>query len=209
MIQNGRPVVITWAPTPLAPIPFLRELRELVLERAVKKFPRWRFALVAEELLLQLQPRPIDAVVRRWRPGACVLFEGLALAAGDVHEADFEGPRRRTVVGCKFTIVEGEDTWWVQPRCVFGQPREVRWGLPARVWAALSPAFGSVAQPAQFLSDHCLMCGKAMWDPPSIARRIGPECAGTGRGVSPVYVMRRARPTPALSPPAAENGGTR
>jgi hypothetical protein len=34
-------------------------------------------------------------------------------------------------------------------------------------------------QAEQMFSAHCLICGKALTDPASMARWIGPECAGT------------------------------
>jgi hypothetical protein len=36
-----------------------------------------------------------------------------------------------------------------------------------------------VIKAEQMFSAHCLMCGKALTDPASMARWIGPECAGT------------------------------
>jgi hypothetical protein len=33
--------------------------------------------------------------------------------------------------------------------------------------------------PAQMLSYNCVICGKGLTDPASMARWIGPECAGT------------------------------
>jgi len=35
------------------------------------------------------------------------------------------------------------------------------------------------------LKPACLMCGKALTDPVSMARWIGPECAGTSSAVVP------------------------
>jgi hypothetical protein len=34
--------------------------------------------------------------------------------------------------------------------------------------------------PDIMLSSHCLLCGKALTDPVSMARWIGPECANSG-----------------------------
>jgi hypothetical protein len=41
--------------TPIAPIPALAELRDMVLARSKKRRPKWRFRL-APDLVLQLQP---------------------------------------------------------------------------------------------------------------------------------------------------------
>ena len=203
-----------WDEVLIGAVPFLRELRELVLERAIRKFPRWRFRL-APDLLCQLQPRPIDATVRERGLGPLppfeeasrffnarqklVLFEGRAIAGADVQATDFEH-RRPEVRRCDFRILDrGDDEhelWAFKLHGLSYDPavagsRVLAWWLPTRVRDALSPDFGQDRVPAHFLSDHCLVCGKALWDPPSIARRIGPECAGTGRAVSPVYRMIR------------------
>jgi hypothetical protein len=48
--------------------------------------------------------------------------------------------------------------------------------LDARVIAVLRPnEIGEVN--AQMLSHHCLICGRGLTDPISMARLIGPECA--------------------------------
>jgi hypothetical protein len=37
----------------------------------------------------------------------------------------------------------------------------------------------TTSMPPKMLSHHCMICGKGLTDPASMARWIGPECAGT------------------------------
>ena len=39
---------------------------------------------------------------------------------------------------------------------------------------------GRFDQPRQMLSRYCIICGKALTDPASMSRFIGPECFGSG-----------------------------
>jgi hypothetical protein len=41
-------------------------------------------------------------------------------------------------------------------------------------------ADGRFETPRAMLSRHCMICGKALTDPASMARFIGPECYGSG-----------------------------
>jgi hypothetical protein len=63
--------------------------------------------------------------------------------------------------------------------------REARWNeLDRQSTDTLLTAFANgtfdAVTPRIMLTHHCLMCGKQLTDPPSMARGIGPECAGTG-----------------------------
>jgi hypothetical protein len=51
--------------------------------------------------------------------------------------------------------------------------------LRTRVIEELEHYFDGL-QPVTMLSSNCTICGKALTDPVSMARFIGPECAGTG-----------------------------
>jgi hypothetical protein len=48
-----------------------------------------------------------------------------------------------------------------------------------RVVAALHPDHFAALRPELMLTAHCLACGKALTDPVSMARWIGPECWGS------------------------------
>jgi hypothetical protein len=53
-----------------------------------------------------------------------------------------------------------------------------------RVIDLMPDAFAGL-HPEMMLKPSCLMCGKALTDPVSMARWIGPECAGTSSAVVP------------------------
>ena len=48
-----------------------------------------------------------------------------------------------------------------------------------RLVAAFRGGFLDGAVPAEMLSPNCVICGKGLTDPASMARWIGPECAST------------------------------
>jgi Family of unknown function (DUF6011) len=48
-----------------------------------------------------------------------------------------------------------------------------------RIVAALRDGYFTASMPPRMLSHHCMICGKGLTDPASMARWIGPECAGT------------------------------
>ena len=51
--------------------------------------------------------------------------------------------------------------------------------LVERIVAALRGGYFTASMPPKMLSHHCMICGKGLTDPASMARWIGPECAGT------------------------------
>ena len=64
--------------------------------------------------------------------------------------------------------------------------------LRERVLATFAGDFFSALTPAVMPGHHCLICGKGLTDPASMARWIGPECAGTSSLVVPFVVKAAA-----------------
>src|SRR5262249_23787008 len=74
--------------------------------------------------------------------------------------------------------------WALRPRRVFLPSRgpdgvAQAWALRDRVFGAMVPESFAALTPAMMLSPHCLHCGKALEDPASVARWIGPVCWGS------------------------------
>jgi uncharacterized protein DUF6011 len=63
--------------------------------------------------------------------------------------------------------------YWQRGADITGVPTIVR-----RIVTALRAGLFNVGAPAQMLSHNCVICGKGLTDPASMARWIGPECAG-------------------------------
>lgn len=176
-----------WTPAPLTAIPFLAELRSFVLERSHSRLPKWRFRL-ADDLVVQLQPRPAE------RRDRYFLFAGQALQGRNLTADVFKTARAaRGHYGIGFGITDAGDSWSIQPTRASWDPhdssREARLvTFQARVRSALRADRFDGLTPAMMLAPACLICGKALTDPVSIARWIGPECFGSATVIVP-WVM--------------------
>jgi hypothetical protein len=160
-----------WASVPLPVVPLFQDLRTLAIAGPTppRRMPKWRF-VVASDLALQLQPK--DS--RR------CLFEGIALTGDRITRESFD-VRDLTVASLKFWIEAAPDgAWTFHPRAFWtGSPSLVH-DSPAwkqRALTALDPALYAELDSLRLITDACLCCGKALIDPVSQARRIGPECA--------------------------------
>jgi hypothetical protein len=166
-----------WHPTPIPPPRDLAELRAYVLSRSEKRSPRWRFRL-APDLVVQIQPKLTQAFAR---------FECAALQC--------EGADAKLLTGSRKDI--GRDYWKVSfdlraaaPDAWVFKPTYLGWRrrsdlsvfqvLRERLVTAFQSDVFNDLKPATLLLPHCLCCGKALTDPVSMARMIGPECAGSG-----------------------------
>jgi hypothetical protein len=179
-----------WDPTPIAPIPTLARLREMVLERSEQRSPKWKFR-IAPDLVLQIQAKLTTALLR---------FEGLALLSEGADLEMLLKPRSdidRDYWRIKFDLrAVVQDQWLFKPTACgwkyraeqsIHQRRRVAVDLRARVVTALSTRFDKL-QSDMLLGSHCLCCGKGLTDPVSQARFIGPECAGTASANLPFII---------------------
>jgi hypothetical protein len=114
--------------------------------------------------------------------GVAVMMEGVT------SEALKQTPRRRCPPWwqIKFEIYTHDpntNTNWVLDRTGGGWQggidRAGVFTLFARFVAALRGSYFTASMPPRLLSHHCMICGKGLTDPASMARWIGPECAGT------------------------------
>jgi hypothetical protein len=175
MYPTDIPNANRWQPCSVAPIPTLANLRDAILERSEKRFPKWKFRL-APDLILQIQPRAaiktqFECVAVKVEGATAVVFTSpLHLLARDWWLAKID------------IVVEPHDGWRLVPRGRRWRYEADRAGfinLHARVFEAFSGNRFAAITPDLMLSPNCLICGKGLTDPASMARFIGPECAGT------------------------------
>ena len=183
-----------WQPEQVEPIPLLAKLREAVLRHNDgKRCPKWAFRL-AGDLAVQLQPRPTFLASRPGAPQRALEFLGLAHheVGDDLPQNVFRLPGKdlglRGAAWCRIAFVlfanAGEDMWTFKATSgrwggsLQGQ-REMLFRCRERVIQAL-PCRLATLRPELMLTRSCLICGKTLTDPASLARWIGPECAGSG-----------------------------
>ncbi len=152
----------------------LANLRDAVLERSEKRFPKWKFRL-APDLILQVQPR---AAIKTQFECVALKIEGATAA----------------VFASRLYLLDRD--WWLTKVDVVVEPHEWRlvprgrqWrsggdeagflDLHARLFEAFSGDRFTEITSDLMLSPNCLICGKGLTDPASMARFVGPECAGT------------------------------
>lgn len=185
-----------WNRDLLSPIPFLAGLRDIVLERSHTRCPKWRFRL-APDLAMQIQPRPGERR-DRFALFKCTVIQGEDLAAADLDH------HRRGLWRLGFQIEPVDPGGWQF------HPRSLRWSLAdfdaafafrERVLAELRSGRLDEYDAALMFGANCLICGKGLMDPASMARRIGPECAGTS-SLDPLAIWQPGLFD--LSRPAAE-----
>jgi hypothetical protein len=171
-------------------ISLLAELREEVLNHSLNRMPKWKFRL-APDLIMQLQPKPTvlpstAALARGFKP-RLHRFEGTAIMSENVTGDAFKRLPRPPCPPwwqIKFELYAHQpDTDWIFGRSsgywqrgadITGVPTLVR-----RIVTAFRTGLFGAGMPAQMLSHNCVICGKGLTDPASMARWIGPECAGT------------------------------
>ena len=174
----------------IAPIPKLAELREVVLARSEKRKPKWGFRL-APDTVMELQAQPChllsEGAKAKGYKQAVVSFEGCAVITERASEEHLKRlPSARVpFFKRKFSLLqfEGEPDWqfahtgWY--RTLDDDPRPAE-RLDAAILAALQGdgIFAKLA-PENMLRTACMICGKGLTDPASMARWIGPECAAT------------------------------
>jgi hypothetical protein len=184
-----------------APVPFLRDLREECLQRSEKRMPKWKFRL-AEDLVMQLQPKPTYLPTQRQIESGVqpkiIQFNGLAVQV-ETGTATADMLERSP----NFSAT----AWWRRTFEIFAYRDQAEWQLQLGRWmcslhgsseipafdARLTPmltdgVFFANLSPDRMLGHHCLICGKGLTDPASMARWIGPECAGTSSLTVPFVI---------------------
>jgi Family of unknown function (DUF6011) len=162
----------------LEPVPLLVYLRDVVLRNRHDRCPKWLFCL-APDLVLQLQPRPGER-----RDDWC-LFLGTAIQGNQIRKDHFASRKARHAAGLEaleFGILpSARDTvdptpgqWLVR---VTAGDRDSAPALLARLIEGVRQL--ELLDRNKMFSPACLNCGRALTDPASQARWIGPECAGT------------------------------
>jgi hypothetical protein len=161
----------------------LAELRLVAIEASEKRMPYWRFRL-ASNIVLKLQPKLTNRLLVRFE-GKALMCEGANAKLLDASYKDLVHPHWR--FGFEVTAKIPEEwcflyrgaTWSGPQR--YDMPREHNMAkvaeLRERVVAAFRDGWFNVIRPEMTLSQHCLICGKGLTDPVSMARFIGPECA--------------------------------
>jgi hypothetical protein len=198
------------------PIPFLADLREEVLQHSLKRMPKWRFRL-APDLVLQLQPKPTlllsDAAMARGYKPKLHHFQGLAMMSeGSIARGALERLPRRPCSPwwrIKFELYAHDPAGdWIFYRTSWCRQRGLGASgagdagittLTQHVVTSLHGGFFTGAMSAKMLSHHCVICGKGLSDPASMARWIGPECAGTSSLQVPFVIADPALAEPQVS----------
>jgi Family of unknown function (DUF6011) len=179
-----------WQPITILPMPMLDCLRNCVLSRFAKRMPKWKFR-AAPDIVVQVQPRPgSDAA----------LFHCKAVVHDDAG-ADLLEDRRRPLdswsIEFKLFVslhdqadFTDDGDWNLKPTRVgfrTGHPHSDIFHVRDRLVGALPVAFERL-RPETMLKPACLFCGRPLTDPVSMARWIGPECAGTAAAITPFTV---------------------
>jgi hypothetical protein len=179
-----------WARTRVSRIPALDTLRNTIIQSRPprlreegKKFrwpsmPKWHFRLPSG-VIVHLQPKinPFNG------------FEGTAEILIDE-------------VGIFYLtfriIINNEGEWFFKPwahrspyeNCFWMEPKDYAAQATAireRVMAEIGNGFAKL-NVGMMLSPACLLCGRALTDPVSQARWVGPECWGSASAIMPFIV---------------------
>jgi Family of unknown function (DUF6011) len=178
----------------IPPIAKLAELREVVLAHSEKRKPKWGFRL-APDIVMELQAQPCSLLSEHAKARGCkqavVKFEGQAVMVEGASHADFKRRLidiRLSISGVRmrmFALVQfaGEPDWRLELRSSVrargDDPRHLE-RLDAAILAALQgDGIFTKLTPELMLKPSCMLCGKGLTDPASMARWIGPECAAT------------------------------
>lgn len=182
-----------WNPIPLKPILSLVALRQVIIEHNERRMPIWKFRL-ASDLILRIQPQLTECHRD---------FHCKAIECAGVHAGAFapRTERRSDQTNLNFDIYTGIPEHWLRrnlyPGLTVGQwtlkATSIGWSrkgkpnydLAARLVRLLNDGQFDRIESSTLLSPQCLCCGKALTDPASMARLIGPECAQTSSLIIP------------------------
>jgi hypothetical protein len=175
-----------WTHKPIRIIPALADLREQVLLRSTKRMPKWKFRIDGN-LIVQIQPKVTD------------YFECLVVGYVAPTIDDFTGkPCGEGWIRIRFWIEMRDDDWGLKPKGI-DRSRDVSGRQAAdlieKLIAKLDRGIFDKITAAHMLAPKCLLCGKQLTDPVSMARFIGPECAGTSSNKVPTTFRLDSSPT--------------
>jgi hypothetical protein len=175
-----------WHPMVVRPMPLLATLRDAVLMRSTKRMPIWRFR-IADDVVVRIQPRPARYMKG---PLPSPFFECAAVIHEGADAAMLKDPPRDSW-HVRFRIAQQLDEWYFRLTGIGhggGITTDPCMAIRKRLRTILPPAFDKL-RPSLMLKPACLLCGKLLTDPVSMARWIGPECAGTSSAVIPFTFM--------------------
>ena len=178
-----------WTPVAIAPMPMLAYLRACVASRTTKRMPKWKFR-VAADVVAHIQPRP----------GSFAPSFNCKAVVHDEAGADlFDGRRPLdswmiefilSVTRNEGTDFSGDGQWFIKATRVgfrIGYPHNDIFTVRDRLIETMPVAFERL-RPEMMLQPACLFCGKPLTDPVSMARWIGPDCAGTTAAITPFTI---------------------
>jgi uncharacterized protein (TIGR02996 family) len=175
----------------MRPLPSLGMLRDVILGNNPKRCPKWKYRL-ADDLVAEVQPRPMLAEWRQSTPQPAFLGRAFFLPAGvgdDVFEArQADLPRGTVLIKFELSLPPEGDTWRFRCDTYLDKTGQRGMGIVLAVRRRLVAEIPTRLVrlcPDVMLSYHCLVCGKALTDPASQARFIGPECWGSATLVVP------------------------
>src|SRR5262249_53789192 len=130
---------------------------------------------------------PSEAAIARGIKPKFYLFEGIAVMSESVTASTLKRLPRRPCppwwqIKFELFAFDPKADWTFRRTSGYWQFDADKTGLPTlvqRVVTTLRNGFFTAAMPAKMLSYNCVICGKGLTDPASMARWIGPECAGT------------------------------
>jgi hypothetical protein len=200
-------VIPSKPPVTFAPIPVLRDVRAFCLAHSETRCPIWRFK-ITKNLVLSIQPRPahlpteaeaafgVRAQVVRFECIAVTVETGEATAAmltAKLYEFEPKILWRRR----EFEIIEyagDSERWYLSLRGASHARRTAIDGvfkLDKRIAGIFAGRFFKNLSPGDMLGCQCWICGHPLTDPVSMARGIGPECAGSSSIVTPFTIAMK------------------
>jgi Family of unknown function (DUF6011) len=119
------------------------------------------------------------------------LFKCAAFVCENADASLFQGHRPPDSWLFEFGLIDRPDEMWGFKLSAIGwhrdQPRDTIYVVRDRFIVQLTIALATLRS-SIMLRPACLCCGKMLTDPVSMARWIGPECAGTASAVLPFII---------------------
>jgi hypothetical protein len=182
-----------WKPAPIQSVGKLPQLRAQVIAQNERRMPKWKFRFAAD-FVCQIQPKVSEKLTELFE---CHAFE-FPGADGKVFQSRTFARASGQWADCKFRIYWIENIGWVVKLTSAGAFRTIdpessnplsRTRLTFNVSDAVAfrerlvrffdGTFFNYFAPGKMLAHNCMVCGKGLTDPASMARMIGPECYGS------------------------------